>query len=73
MITVSFPFFAKAYLRIQEASRTYKKGLESVFYNAHNDFTWQNTVLLAPLEVSDDDETACMHCAYCLIRGFNHN
>lgn len=57
MITVSFPFFAKAYRRIQEASRTYTKGLESVFYNSHNDFTWQNTVLLAPLVVSDDDET----------------
>lgn len=57
MITVSFPFFARAYRRIQEASRTYTKGLESVFYNAHNDFTWQNTVLLAPLVTSDDDET----------------
>ncbi|MFZ1538396.1 MAG: DUF262 domain-containing protein [Chromatiaceae bacterium] len=57
MITVSFPFFAKAYRRIQEASRTYTKGLEPVFYNAHNDFTWQNTVLLAPLVVTDDDET----------------
>ncbi|MEK6785506.1 MAG: DUF262 domain-containing protein [Nitrospirota bacterium] len=57
MITVSFPFFAKAYRRIQEASRTYTKGLQAVFYNAHNDFTWQNTVLLAPLVVSDDDET----------------
>jgi hypothetical protein len=31
--------------------------LESVFYNAHNDFTWQNTVLLAPLIATDDDET----------------
>lgn len=57
MITVSFPFFAKAYRKIQDASRIYTKGLEAVFYNAHNDFTWQNTVLLAPLEVSDDDET----------------
>jgi len=57
MITVSFPFFAKAYRRIQDAGRIYTRGLESVFYNAHNDFTWQNTVLLAPLLVSDDDET----------------
>lgn len=53
----SFPFFAKAYRTIMEASRSYTKGLESIFYNAHNDFTWQNTVLLAPLVESDDDET----------------
>jgi uncharacterized protein with ParB-like and HNH nuclease domain len=57
MITVSFPFFAKAYGRILDASKKYTKGLESVFYNAHNDFTWQNTVLLAPLVETDDDET----------------
>lgn len=53
----SFPFFAKAYLKILEASRNYTKGLEAVFYNAHNDFTWQSTVLLAPLIETDDEET----------------
>lgn len=57
MICTSFPFFAKAYRRILDASRSYTKGLEAVFYNAHNDFTWQNTVLLAPLVESDDDDT----------------
>ena len=57
MISTSFPFFAKAYGRILDASHNYTKGLEAVFYNAHNDFTWQNTVLLAPLVTSDDDET----------------
>jgi len=57
MIQSRFLFFAKAYRRILEASRTYTKGLEAVFYNAHNDFTWQNTVLLAPLIETDDDET----------------
>lgn len=51
------PFFARAYRRILEASRRYTPGLESVFYNAHNDFTWQSTVLLAPLVVGDDDDT----------------
>jgi len=56
-ITAHFPFFAKAYQLILDASRNYTKGLESVFYNAHNEFTWQNTVLLAPLCVTDDDET----------------
>jgi uncharacterized protein with ParB-like and HNH nuclease domain len=57
MISVSFPFFAKAYRRILDASQTYTKGLEAVFYNANNDLTWQNTILLAPLVTTDDDET----------------
>ena len=57
MITVHFPFFARAYRTILEASRTYTKGLEAIYYNAHNDFTLQNTVLLAPLSTTDDDLT----------------
>lgn len=57
LITTHFTFFAKAYQIILEASRSYTKGLEAVFYNAHNDFTWQNTVLLASLCVTDDDFT----------------
>lgn len=56
-MTVEFPFFATTYERIYKARHTYTKGLEAVFYNAHNDFTWQNTVLLAPLVSSDDSET----------------
>ena len=42
---------------ILDASRHYTKGLESVYYVANNEFTWQNTVLLAPLCASDDAET----------------
>lgn len=57
MITSDFPFFAKAYKRILDASENYRAGLEAVYYNAHNDFTWQTTVLLAPLVSTDDDET----------------
>ncbi|RVW03219.1 DUF262 domain-containing protein [Rhodococcus spongiicola] len=57
IMTEEFPFFARAYRMILEASRTYTPGLRSVFYNAHNDFTWQTTVLLAPLCAEDDDET----------------
>jgi uncharacterized protein with ParB-like and HNH nuclease domain len=57
LMTTEFPFFARAYQRILEASRTYAKGWEPVYYNAHNDFTWQNTVLLSPLVPTDDDET----------------
>jgi uncharacterized protein with ParB-like and HNH nuclease domain len=56
-ITTEFTFCSKAYQLILEASSTYTKGLEAVFYNAHNAFTWQNTVLLAPLNVTDDDAT----------------
>lgn len=57
LISTHFTFFAKAYQLILDASRTYTTGLESVFYNAHNEFTRQNTVLLAPLCVTDDNET----------------
>lgn len=57
LMAESFPFFAKAYRRVLEASRHYTPGLEAVFYNAHNDFTWQSTVLLAPLVDTDNDDT----------------
>lgn len=57
MIQKQFPFFAKAYLLILEASNKYTKGWEAVYYNAQNEFTWQNTVLLAPLSIDDDPET----------------
>lgn len=57
LMAESFPFFAKAYRRVLHASRHYTPGLEAVYYNAHNDFTWQSTVLLAPLVETDDDET----------------
>lgn len=57
MMEESFPFFAKAYRRILDACKHFTPGLEAIYYNAHNDFTWQNTVLLAPLCESDDDET----------------
>ncbi len=57
IITKEIPFFARAYLKILEASASYTPGLESVYYNAQNNFTWQSTVLLAPLSIHDDDET----------------
>ena len=57
LIHNDFPFFAKAYQLILDASHNYKPDLEAVFYNAHNEFTWQNTVLLAPLCPTDDMDT----------------
>ena len=63
LMTEEFPFFARAYLRILGASTTYTPGLEAIFYNAHNDFTWQSTVLLAPLRVDDDNNTVAQKLA----------
>lgn len=57
VITEEVPFFSRAYRLILDAGATYTPGLEAVYYNAHNQFTWQPTVLLAPLSVHDDDET----------------
>lgn len=57
LMAESFPFFAKAYRRVLHASKHYTSGLQAVYYNAHNEFTWQSTVLLAPLVETDDDET----------------
>jgi hypothetical protein len=56
LIRNDFPFFARAYQRIMNASIKYMQGLEAVYYNAQNKFTWQNTVLLAPLCATDNDE-----------------
>lgn len=57
LMTEEFPFFARAFLAILNASTKYTPGLEPIFYNAHNDFTWQPTVLLAPLRMDDDQLT----------------
>lgn len=57
LMTQEFPFFARVYLQILDAGRRYTPGLEAIFYNAHNEFTWQPTVLLSPLVVSDDADT----------------
>jgi uncharacterized protein with ParB-like and HNH nuclease domain len=57
MMAENFPFFSKAYRRVLDASKRYTPGLEAIYYNAHNDFTWQGTVLLAPLMETDDDDT----------------
>lgn len=57
LMTEEFPFFARAFALVRRVGHQYTPGLEPVFYNAHNEFTWQSTVLLAPLDVNDDDET----------------
>ncbi len=55
-MSTELPFFAKAYKTILEKSRNYTPGWEPIFYNAHNEFTWQNTVLLAPLTSADTSD-----------------
>lgn len=56
-LQLHFPFFFKAYTLILDASTTLIEGLETLYYNAQKEFTWQNTVLLAPLCVNDDSVT----------------
>ncbi|WP_328812286.1 DUF262 domain-containing protein [Rhodococcus sp. NBC_00297] len=58
LILDEIPFFARSYTQILDAAKAYTPGWESVFYNAHNDFTWQPTVLLAALSPLDDSDTA---------------
>ena len=57
LMTEEFRFFARYYLQILDASTRLMPGLEAVYYNAHNNFTWQYTVLLAPLEVNDSEDS----------------
>ena len=57
IIQKHLPFFSNAYELIFNASMKYTPSLEAVYYNAHNEFTWQNTVLLAPLCIQDDLDT----------------
>ena len=47
---------AKVFELIVKAQEELIPGLESVFYNADNEFTWQPTVLLAAIADGDSDE-----------------
>jgi len=53
-----FNRFAGHYGRIRQAALKFTPGLEYIFYNAHNNFTLQYPLLLAPLCIEDDMETA---------------
>jgi uncharacterized protein with ParB-like and HNH nuclease domain len=57
MMCDRFPFFAETYQLILTAGQSLTPGLEAIYYNTHNDFTWQNTVLLAPLLETDNGQT----------------
>jgi hypothetical protein len=55
-IQQDFTFYAHWYFRIREAAENLTQGLESVFYNAENNFTLQYPVLLAPLRIADSED-----------------
>lgn len=51
----NFQFYARQYLRIRRAAEKLEEGLESICYNAQNNFTLQYPVLLAPLNPDDSE------------------
>lgn len=57
-VLTQFKSFSEHYLRIRQAAKVYTPGFEYIYYNAHNNFTLQYPVLLAPLHAKDDLETA---------------
>ncbi len=52
-----FDRYSRHYLRARQAALTLTPGLEYVYYNAHNYFTLQYPLLLAPILPDDDGET----------------
>lgn len=53
-----FAFYSRWYERLRTAANELTQGLECVHFNAHHNFTLQYPVLLAPLQVEDDEATA---------------
>lgn len=56
-IDMDFAFYSHWYSRLRHAADQLTPGLECVYYNAEHNFTLQYPVLLAPVRVTDDDET----------------
>jgi hypothetical protein len=55
-IEKDFDFYARQYLQLRWAGWELRQGLETVFYNAQNNFTLQYTVVLAPLRPEDSEK-----------------
>ncbi len=55
-IDTDLDFYGHQYLRLRQASQKMTPGLETVFYNAQQDFTLQYPLLLASLKTSDSSE-----------------
>ncbi len=56
-IQKQFTYFSNHYLSIRKSSIHFNKELEYIYYNASNNFTLQNPLLLAPLTIEDNPET----------------
>ena len=56
-ISIEMAFFAKQYVRLRRAAKSFTPGFEVVYFNAQNNFTLQYPLLLAPLQSVDDSET----------------
>lgn len=56
-ITRDLTFYGRAYRVTREAAENYAPGFESIFFNAQNSFTLQYPLMLAPLRLSDDEDT----------------
>jgi hypothetical protein len=57
-VMIDFKNFSGHYIRIRQAARDLTSGFEYIYYNAHNNFTLQYPLLLAPLRSNDDLEIA---------------
>jgi hypothetical protein len=55
-IEKDFDFYSRQYQKIARAATEFTPGFEHVYYNAHNRFTLQYQLLLAPLLKTDPDE-----------------
>ena len=52
----NFKFYSDWYYQLRKASKELTPGLESIYYNAQNNFTLQYPVLLSPLCIDDTEE-----------------
>ncbi len=57
LITKNYIKYSDHYINIRESSKNFNPVFESVYYNAHNNFTLQYPILLAPITESDDLNT----------------
>ncbi len=58
-IVRDFCFYKKYYLGMRKAAQQLTKDREAIHYNAHNNFTLQYMLALAPLKPADDDVAWC--------------
>jgi uncharacterized protein with ParB-like and HNH nuclease domain len=56
-IKTSFNFYTELYIKINEATKNMKPGLESIYYIGQRDFTstFYSPILMAPIKISDDE------------------